>query len=290
VVQIYLQALQAQSRQDAATVRIGTAEAILAQVQSKEELGTASKLDAARALQQLENERLVQIEAARDCHVLQTLLLKTIGKEQQGTVGIRLEKPEFVLLLENEVQRNARDLRSDLLAEEAKAKVADLERRAVGQQRFPKVTGFADYGLLGAGPDRSIGTYNIGISMTVPLWTGRRIESQVAAAQARTDQTEQQVKKIKLQIQQEIRQAAIELQSARESLQSATKATAAAKEILDLSLLRFESGLATSVDTQIAQSDWATNEDRRIQSEYALLLGQARLAKAGGVLSTASVK
>jgi len=174
IVQIYLQALQAQSRIVASSARIGTAEAILGQTRAKEQAGTGSKLDVARAVEQRENERAIQIEATKDFRVLQTLLLKTIGREQiEGRID--LEKPECALLIESEVQRSAQDQRPDLLAQEAKAKVAGLERKAVDQQRRPKVAAFADYGLLGAGPDRSIGTYNVGVGMNVPLWTGKRI-------------------------------------------------------------------------------------------------------------------
>jgi outer membrane protein TolC len=289
VVQIYLQALQARSQEAASEARLQTAGAILRQTQDKEEAGTGSKLDVARAVEQMERERVIRIEATRDAQVLETLLLQTIGREQiEG--GVRLEKPEFPLSIENEVQRTAQDQRPDLLAQQAKAKAAGLERRVIDQQRMPKVSAFGDYGLLGAGPDRSIGTYTVGINLTVPVWTGRRIESEAAAAQARADAETQRVRSLRIRVQQEVRQADLELRAARESLQAATRGVAAARESLELARLRFESGLATSVDTQIAQSGLATAEDSRIRNEYEVLLAEARLAKAGGAILSVFVK
>ncbi len=280
VVQLYLQALQADSRVEASGARLRTAEAILRQVADKEQAGTASKLDLARATEQLENERGVQIAAERDARVLRTMLLRAIGMEQTTTVA--LERPAFVLPVAEEIARNAAARRPELQALNAKAGLASLERKAAGQQRLPRLTGFGDYGVLGAGPDQSLSTYTVGASLTIPLYTGRRIESQIRAAAAHEEQVQQQIRKTAIGIQQEVQQASVELQAAMEALQASTRAARASKEILELATLRYQSGLATSVDTQVAQSGFASAEDQRIRNEYEVLLAQAKLAKSGG--------
>lgn len=283
VVQLYLQALQADSRISASAARLRTAGAILRQVADKEQTGTASKLDLARATEQLENERGIQIAAERDARVLRTMLLKAIGLEQ--TAGaIALEKPAFTLPLEEEVAQSAATRRPELAVLQARAGMASLERKAAGQQRLPRLTGFGDYGVLGAGPDSSLSTYTIGATLTIPLWTGRRIESQIRAAAVREDQVKQQIRRTALQIQQEVRQASVELQSALDALRASTRAARASKDILELATLRYQSGLATSVDTQVAQSAFASAEDQRIRNEYEVLLAQAKLAKSGGAI------
>lgn len=282
VVQLYLQALQADSRIAASAARRQTAEAILQQVTDKERTGTASKLDLARATEQLENERGVQIAAERDAQVLRTMLLKAIGLEQE--TGVALEKPSFVLPVATEVAESALARRPELQVLKAKSDVASLERKAAQQQRLPRLTGFGDYGVLGAGPDNSLSTYTVGAALTIPLFTGRRIESQIRAASVREEQVKMEIRKTTLGIQQEVRQAAVELQSAIEALQASTRAASASKEILELATLRYQSGLATSVDTQIAQSALASAEDQRIRNEYEVLLAQAKLAKSGGAI------
>lgn len=284
VVQLYLQALQADSRIAASGARLRTAEAILRQVADKEQAGTASKLDLARATEQLENERGVQIAAERDARVLRTMLLRAIGMEQSDGGAVALEKPAFVLPVAEEVAQSAAARRPELQVLQARAGVASLERKAAEQQRLPRLTGFGDYGVLGAGPDQSLSTYTVGASLTIPLYTGRRIESQIRAAAVREDQVKQQIRKTTLAIKQEVRQASVELQSAMEALQASTRAARASKEILELATLRYQSGLATSVDTQVAQSGFASAEDQRIRNEYDVLLAQAKLAKSGGAI------
>jgi outer membrane protein TolC len=286
VAQIYLQILQADSRITSSSARMATAESLLKQASDKESAGTGSKLDVARAIEQLENEKGLRIAAERDSQVLRVLLLKAIGLEQSVPRNFRLSAPTFVFAARGESAREALANRPDLRALEAETAIANLEIQAARQQRLPRLTGFADWGVLGSGPDRSIGTYTLGASLTVPIWTGRRIESDIAAAKVRKDQASQEVRRRKLQIEQEVEQALVELDAARQAAQSAARAAKASKEILELATLRYEAGLATSVDTQVAQSGFAASEDLRIRTEYEILLAQARLAKArGGLLA-----
>jgi outer membrane protein len=281
VVELYIQALQSDSRIAASEARLASTEAVLRQVRDKEQAGSASKLDVARAEEQLENERGLRAAARRDAAVLRALLATAIGVE--GSLAEeRLEKPAFELPEEAALQN-----RPDLKALEARVAVAALDRKAAAQQKLPKLTAFADWGVLGAGPDQSIGTYTVGATLTIPLWTGRRIESEVAAASAREDQTKQQIRRARIQIRQELQQFTTELQAALEIHQTAARAAAASRNILELATLRFQSGLATSVDTQVAQSGLAEAEDRRIRAEHDVLLAQARLAKAGGTILSA---
>ena len=81
-----------------------------------------------------------------------------------------------------------------------------------------------------------------------------------------------------LQFTQEVRQSRIERDAAVQSLEAARKAVAAARESLELSRLRFTSGLATSLDTVVAQGSLADAEDLEIRSLYQYQLARARMA------------
>jgi outer membrane protein TolC len=273
IVTLYLQTLQADSRIAASDARLRTADTILSQARDRESVGTGSKLDVARAVEQLENERIVRTNAARDALVLRTLLAQAIGLSQPPA---NLGKPSFAS------SANEPATRPELLVLEQQAKAAQLETEAARRQRYPKVTAFADWGVLGSGPDRAIGTYTIGASITVPLWTGRRIESEIAAATVREDRIRVDQNRTRLRITQERGAAEAELLAARDAFVATRRAADASKQTLDLASLRYQSGLASSVDVQIAQSAFAVSEDQRIRTEYEVLLSEARLAKANG--------
>lgn len=273
VVTLYLQTLQADSRVAASDARIRTAETIVTQAKDREAVGTGSRLDVARAVEQLENERIVRTNAGRDAAVLRTMLAQAIGLDQPPAV---LEKPSFAA--------GAAEIatRPELVVLEEQARVAQLETEAARRQKYPKVAAFADWGVLGAGPDRAIGTYAVGGSITVPLWTGRRIENEVAAARVREDRVRVDQKRTRLRITQERGAAEAEVAAARDAFVASTRAAEASKQTLELATLRYQGGLASSVDVQIAQGGFAVSEDQRIRSEYEVLLSEARLAKANG--------
>lgn len=278
VVSLYLQALQADSRIAASNARLRAAETIATQARDREAVGTGSKLDLSRAVEQLENERIAGINAVRDATVLRTMLAQAIGLAQPPAT---LEKPVFAAPPADP------QMRPELLVLEEKANAAKIETEAARRQKYPKISAFADWGVLGAGPDRAIGTYTVGGSLTVPLWTGRRIESEVAAARVREEQIRVDRNRVRLRITQQTRESEAELAAAREAFVASQRAAEASKQTLDLAALRYQGGLASSVDVQIAQSAFAVSEDQRIRSEYEVLLAEARAAKAAGNILTA---
>ena len=144
------------------------------------------------------------------------------------------------------------------------------------------MTGVGDYGLLGAGPDRSIGTWNVGAAVTIPLWTSGRLENEAKAAAQRVAQAKLEIERLQLAVQRQTSQAWIDYQASLAATATATRSTAAAQQILELAQLRYQSGLATTIDTVTAQANVADADDALIRSRYAALLAQARLAAASG--------
>jgi outer membrane protein TolC len=280
VLQVYLQALQAESRVTAADARLKTAEAVLEQTRDLESSGAASKLDIARAEQQTETERFARINAQKDRDVLVTLLLRTIGMEQtagDANANVSLVAP---MIAPQPPSQSAE--RAEVGAANARIRAAELEKQRAERERLPKIQAFGDYGVLGTGPEQSLSTYAVGGAISVPLWTGRRIESQIAEAKARIGQAEQELRRVKLQIDQEVKQARVEMDATRQAITAAEKSAAAARTSVELARLRFSAGLATNIDTIVAQGTEAQAEEQEIQARYDHLLARAKLARAQG--------
>ena len=272
VLQLYLQALEADSRVSAAQARLRTAEGVLAQTMDREQAGAASRLDVERARQEQENERVVVTAAKRDRDVLQSLLVRTIGMEGEVTLDPVAETKRVDRAVD----------RAEVRAFEARLRVETLETRSAERQRWPKLGVAGDYGVVGAGPEQSLSTYAVGATLTVPLWTSRRIESEIAAARLRRQRTEQALRDARLQIAQEMKQARIEEDASLEALAAARRSAAAAKETLELARLRFTAGMGTNLDTVVAQGVVAQAEDQEIRLRYQNQLARARMARATG--------
>ncbi len=282
VVGAYLQVFQAQSRLAAAQARLRSANALLAQTTDLEQAGRASKLDLARQQQRREIEQLAVITAQQETDGLLPQIAELIGRATSSGLELAPPTPAPFTGSAASVVAAAQTTRPDLAALKTRVAVAEQELSKVHRERLPKVTGVGDYGLLGAGPDRSIGTWNVGASVTIPLWTSGRLENEAKAAAHRVSQAKLEIERLQLAVQRQAGQAWIDYQASLAATATATRSTAAAQQILELAQLRYQSGLATTIDTVTAQANVADADDALIRSRYATLLAQARLAAASG--------
>lgn len=285
VLELDINLFQAESRIAAAEARLRTAQAVHQQAGQSEAAGSASKLDLARTAQQVFAERANLTQATRDRDVVRAMLLETIGLEQNA--GIQIEAPELARFEErlrsvDTIRSGAFEERAELNALEARIRAAQFDREGAQRERLPKLAFSGDYGVLGQGPDRSLSTYAVAGSLTIPLFTGGRIRANIDAAQSRLAQAEAELRKTRLQVSEEVERATIESDASRETLSAASGATAEARKALELSRLRFRAGIATSVDVATAESAVAQSEDFEIRTRYDWYLAEARLARAEG--------
>ncbi len=271
VISLFLQTFQAQSRLRAAQARLASAEALLAQVKDREQSGGASQLDVARNQQQRQSEQLAVIAAEQELRLLRPALGELLG----APVATDLAEPVLVMAYPT-------GARPDIQAQELREQAAQQEVAQAKRERMPRLTAFGDYGALGAGPDRAIGTYNVGATLTIPVWTGGRIEANVEAARQRAEQRKEETRRLRLAADRQAEQAQIAYQEQMRAAAAAAESSDAARKVLDLARLRYESGLATSVDTVTAQAALAESEEAEIRARYGTQLALAQLAFAKG--------
>ncbi len=281
VVELYLQALQAQSRIAASQARLSTARAALDQARERQQGGAASALDVVRAQQEMENEDATRIQAERDLDVLKAALKRTIGIEDSFELAALPNTPQPLPPVSPGFAA-ALDARPELLAEKSAVRQAELGVQRAKREYWPQASFTGDFGVLGQSPTRSLSTYSVGATVTFPIWTSGRIEKEIAAARAREKQARESLRRAQLAVREDVERARIEWQSAADALQAAQRATAAARESLELARLRFGSGLSTNLDTITAQGRLAEAEDFEIRTRYDVLRARARHARALG--------
>jgi outer membrane protein TolC len=172
--------------------------------------------------------------------------------------------------------------RPERKATAAKGNALSREIEQAEKQRWPKLDFSSNYGALGQGPDRALSTWQVGGSLSVPIWTGGRIENDIKAARFRRDQWKQEDRQLSQQIEQEITQALIEGRASSEQVQHLEAAAAAARQTLELARLRYEGGLTSNLDVVTAQGELAQSEEESIRARYAGRLAEAKLARARG--------
>ena len=280
VTELYIQALQADSRRRSAEARVTNAESLLRQSEDLYRAGTGNRLDVARSQEQLQRERISVVNAARDRDAALAVLAATLGSES-GTLP-ELEPLKTTPSAEEYTLDAALELRAEMHAEQLRGLGYEQERRAVASQRLPRVQAVGDFGVLGQDPSRNVSTYNIGVNVSVPVWTSGRISNEIQAASLRLKRQQQELRQVRLTIARELQQARIERDAARQASGLSEQAARAAQEALDLAKMRFTAGLATQLDVVSAQANLAQAQEDEIRSRYDGLVAEARLAQAGG--------
>ncbi len=283
VLELYLQALQSDSRIGASRARLETAKAVLKQAGDREQLGDASKLDVARATQEFRNEEATLAQLQRDLRVLKAALARTIGlaSDEFELEALPVSPVALVPPAESSIEVAVAE-RPETLSIASSIRRADLESERAKREYWPKLSFAADFGVLGRSPAQNVSTYTVGAALSFPIWTSGRIENEREAAQARAAQARESQRQTRLSIEEDVRRSLIEWNASREVLQASEKAAAAAKESVDLSILRFESGLSTNIETSTAQARLAEAEDLAIRSRYDVFLARARNSRARG--------
>jgi outer membrane protein TolC len=102
------------------------------------------------------------------------------------------------------------------------------------------------------------------------------------AAGYRVEELRAEKTKLELAIAREAAQSAIVYEARTKAAGAARQSAEAAAKVVELARLRYEGGLATSVDTVTAQAALAEAEETAIRAKYDAAMALARLAWAKG--------
>jgi TolC family type I secretion outer membrane protein len=129
-------------------------------------------------------------------------------------------------------------------------------------------------------------SYNqIGIYLTVPIFTGFNVGYGVRQAQATLAGQEANAEQVRLQVSLDVWNAYYSLESANQQLGATTSLTKTAQDNQDAALGRYQSGVGTILDVLTAQTAAANARQLRINAELAWKVARAQLALALGRLT-----
>jgi TolC family type I secretion outer membrane protein len=130
--------------------------------------------------------------------------------------------------------------------------------------------------------------YNqVGIYVTVPIFTGFKVAYGVRQAQASLESSEVNVDKIRLQVSTDVWDAYYSLVSANQQLSATATLVKTANQNQEVALGRYQGGIGTILDLLTAQAEAATAAQARINAELAWEVARGQLALALGHLSRA---
>ncbi len=172
--------------------------------------------------------------------------------------------------------------RADLQSAEAQVKAAERAVAASHAERYPTVSAGGDYGAMGVSPDNSHGVFVATASVNIPIYTGGRIKADMQQAEAALEQRQAEYQDEKGQVDQDVRNALIQLQTAIGQARLAESNRKFALETLTQARDRFNAGVTNTVEVVQAQQQESSAESDYVSSLFAFNLARLTLARATG--------
>lgn len=280
----YLQALALGADIASQQAQVDNARAIYQQAETRKEAGTNSKIDVMRSLVQLQTEeqRLTSLQA--DYRKQKIALARIVGIPLGDDFQLSDELAPQQITVPDAATTVAEALktRQDLRAVEAQVDAAQRALAAAKAERLPSLSVNGDYGTLGQSITSNHGVFAVTGSLNVPIWQGGRVRGDIAQAQAALDQRQAELADARGRVEEQVRDALVELQTAAGQVKVAETNRNYANETLAEARDRFGAGVATTVEVVQAQQQVAGAEADYISSLFSLNLAKLSLARARG--------
>jgi len=138
------------------------------------------------------------------------------------------------------------------------------------------------YGSIGTNLSRSDPTYSMVATVSLPIFTGGRIRSDIQEASAQVDRRRSEYADLLGRVDYEVRNAFTDLQAAESAVKVAEKNTQLAQRTLTQARDRFLNGVTNNLEVIQAQQDVAAANENYISSLFAHNLSKLALLRALG--------
>lgn len=282
VTQSYYNLIKAKRNRDVAREIVRQFEEHLRQAKGFYKAGTRPKYDVTQAEVNLSNARLNLIKAENAVRLAITSLNNSMGIPDAPKYEIEddLSSKRIEIKLE-EALTFALEHRPDLSSMTSKRKAAEKSLELARKNYNPTISGVITYGWTGNNfpLERE---WNIGATLTIPIFNGHLTRYQVAEAEANLYTAKANEEIIRQRIYSEIQQAFLNLREAEERIPAAELTVRQATENLELARGRYEAGIGSPVEVTDAEASYANAHASYIQAITDYKIAIAALYRAMG--------
>jgi outer membrane protein TolC len=279
----YLNGQSAQARVEAAQTRVTDSTTLYRLAKDKHDAGTATGVDVLRAQVQLANDKQALLVAQNQYKQALLVLARNLGISP--ATSLELAEP---LRYEPLTQPQAeRVLPSALLSRPDYLSLASQRQELIEQQRasharyFPKFSINGNYGELGRSVGGVLGTGLIQGQMDITLFDRDRSGEQQELA-SRLKRVDDQIADLRRGIEEDIREALLNLESAANQVEVAKEGQDLAQRELEMAQDRFQAGTTNNVEVVTAQDELARAQENYIVAVSSHVDAKFALARAVG--------
>ena len=280
----YFEVLRNRETLEARSTNVVLYEELVAFVRSRQAGGMATGLDTARLESQLENERQ-RLELARgEVERAKFTLLNSIGIGYDLTLQLTDELKAFGGLVPplERVMAEAGANRPELKAQMQRIRTAELSLRSVKGERLPSLVAEGNYGLIGRKFDSNTATYNVGATLSIPIFDGGQREGRIGQSASEFNQENFKLAVVQNQIGMEVRDALVTLKAAVEQQRIAENGLKASLKELSLARERIRTLSSNTLELSNALSSIVRAKDNMIDALFRVNASRVNLARAQG--------
>jgi outer membrane protein TolC len=280
---LYLNAQSAAARVDAAQSRVNASAVLYKLAKDRHDAGTATGVDVLRSQVQLANDKQALLVAQNQYKQSLLALARNIGMSPSAPLELA-ERLAYQPLTQPQAESL---VSSALLARPDYLSLASQHQGLVEQQRanharsLPKLSINGNYGGLGRSIGSAQGTGIIQGQIDFTIFDRDRSgEAQELAS--RVKRIDAQIADLRRGIEEDIREALLNLESAAEQVAVAKDGQDLAERELELAQDRFQSGTTNNVEVVTAQDELARAQENYILAVSAHADAKFALARAAG--------
>jgi outer membrane protein TolC len=281
---LFVQALAASARADAARTQQETARALHQQAFDLKQSGIIAGIDVLRAEVQLGAQTQRTSNAVNEFEKAKLALARAIGLP----LGQRFElDPVLPDLPVSDISIDAAVSlayanRPDYKAAQARVSAAEATRRAVVGEALPSVRIDANYGDIGFTPSDSRATFTVTGAVNVPIFNGGRTKGRLLEADADIRSRRAEAEDLKASIYYEVRTAFLDLDATATQLALSGKTRDLANQQLTQARDRFAAGVTNNIEIVQAQDAVAAATEQFIAAQYGYDLAKGALVRGTG--------
>jgi outer membrane protein TolC len=283
IAALYLNAQSASARADAATTRVTDSSTLYKLAKDKHDAGTATGVDVLRAQVQLANDKQAWLIAGNQCKQSLLELARNLGLSPATPLELAepldyhpLKQPEIDTLAPA-----ALSARADYLSLLRQRQGLLEQQRANRARALPRLSVNGNFGEIGRsiGSVQATGLVQGQIDFTL-FDRDRNGEAQELAS--RVKRIDDQIADLRRGIDEDLREALLNLNSAAEQVSVARDGQDLAQRELQLAQDRFQSGTTNNVEVITAQDELARAEENYIVAVSSHVDAKFALARAMG--------
>jgi len=280
----YLEVIAAQARVESGRTQLDTANALYFQTTEQFNFGKVPQIDVNRSRVEMltEQQRLTTLQNDLAKQKLNLARLTGLPVTDQYQVTDALPYAPAPPITLEDALKQALDHRADLKAAAAQVHAAELARTAAHDEYLPSLAVSADAGAIGQNPAQARGTYTVTGTLTIPIWRGGRTAGDVEAADATVAQRRAELEDTKGQIEDQVREAFLDLQAAAAQVEVAQQNLDVNQQTLGQTRQRLEFGVSNNIDQIQSQESVSSAELDYINSVFAHNVAKVSLARALG--------